>query len=146
MALLYQQLMGVTLSDWGSFASIAGFLATVCVVLTIKNIRRYYVIRARVPGLAQRLRKAASNLAGYLNNLQSFSNDVAVELASIEAMLESLRRVLRGEYSRTVAALLKDVGNARKGPSETSVRAVYTDLVKLNEQIRNLQDELTWER
>ena len=147
MAQLYQQLIGATLSDWADLASIVGLLATVWVMMTVQNIRSYYVIRSRVPDLAKRLRKTASNLAGFLNDLSSFSTDVAVELASIEATLESLRRILRRGSKRTVDSLLQDVKSARKGrPSEPAIRAVYTELVKLNEQIKHLQEELTWER
>lgn len=143
----YQWVAGLTLSDWGSVASITGLAVTIWVVWTVRNIRNYYVVRTRVPDLAKRLRKHAVNLSEYLNDLPTFAHPAAAELALLEATLGSIKGKLGGDPKKTVKRLLKTVRDARSAPVlEEPTRAIYVELVKANEQIKQLQEDLTWER
>lgn len=138
---------GLTLSDWGSLASLAALVGTIWVIWTVRNIRSYYILRARVPDLARKLRKHASSLSEYLNDLKAFAHQTAAELASLEATLGSIKGKLRGDPKKTVARLVKTVRSARSSPiAEVSIRSIYIELVKANEQIKQLQEDLTWER
>ena len=99
--------IGVTLTDIGSVASIGGLIAALFVLYNVQNIRSYYTFAARVPALADGMKKHVSNLSSFLNDFKSFEHQIREELAAAEVTAGSLSRKLRGRTRKRVREKVK---------------------------------------
>lgn len=144
---LLHALENMTLTQVGSLASILGLLATVYILFGVRNIESYYVFTARVPDLEKRMRQHAKKLADFLNDPGSYENQIREELAAAEITVESLRRKLKGQAKKPLKTLLANILERSRGRSkEPTLREVYLQMIKVNEHVRDLREDLKWER
>jgi hypothetical protein len=140
----------MSLSDAGSYASIASLVLTIVVFLGVRKLRAMYLRTARLPALRGRLRSHASKLASCLNNFAAFHDSATEELFAADATLHSLKRRLDGDARRVVIATLKRLKPITKGGAsrvtEQGVRELYVELVRVGEFLKNTELDLTWER
>ncbi len=135
------------LSDVGSVASLLGLALTVWVAWAVRRLRTSYLFSARVPALAKRLRQHAAKLSDYLNDADAFKAKIEEELAAAEVTAGSLYRKLDGHSRKVMKSLKSSIRRSTKGAlSEDQLRVVYLEMVKMNEQLKDLQADLKWER
>jgi hypothetical protein len=135
------------LSPLGDVASLVGFALTVYVSFGIRKIRKFYVLRARLPELNKRLRTHASNLSNHLNDFRAFRDEALKELTTAEVTLRSLKGKLSGPSRRAVKdslSRLKQLDRSRL--IEQQLREVYLQLVGTHEQLKEEERNLKWER
>jgi len=100
-----------------------------------------------VPALAKRLRQHAAKLSDYLNDADAFKAKIEEELAAAEVTAGSLYRKLDGHSRKVMKSLKSSIRRSTKGAlSEDQLRVVYLEMVKMNEQLKDLQADLKWER
>jgi hypothetical protein len=139
--------MKLSLGDAGSIASIIGVLLTIWVALAVRRIRSFYLFTARVPGLSRRLKQHASSLATYMNDPKSFADPIREEMVAAEVTVHSLERKLSGHVKKTAKDLLLNIRRANGTELDASVvRGVYLLMIRVNEQLKDIQSDLKWEK
>jgi len=99
----------MTLSDVGSIISIISFIFTVIMFFDIKSIKKYYFLAARAPEVTNKLKISLQKLATYQEDFDNSIPNISLELAKIEAVLNSLKNKLDRPYRRSVLELLDTI-------------------------------------
>ncbi len=136
----------MSLSDWGSLASILGLGLTGWALWEIRRLRRFYVFKARVPELLANLDQHASTLAGCLSDFPNSENLANKELAQIQATLKSLEPKLQGASKRSVKRLLESLEIQGQTPNERRIKQTYLSVITVVSEIENLQEDLEWQQ
>ena len=137
----------MTLTDIGSAASILGFLLTIIIFLTLRSIRRFYVFTARVPELLKKLINHASKISEYQKEFSNSQQEIELELAKTEVVLNSLKKKVSRQTKSAVNSMLKTVKSYNNSSNDSnSLWAVYVEIQKLITEIQELQSDLKWER
>lgn len=137
----------MTLSDFGSVASIIALTLTIWVAIGVRRIRMQFLITARMPELSKRMRQHATNLSEFLNEPNRFRNQIHAELAAAEVTVHSLQKKLSWHSRRVVKTLLLNLrSHSRDSINDKHLRDLYVQMVGVNEQLRDMQKDLKWER
>ncbi len=135
------------LTIFGSIVSIIGFFLTIFVLYDTRRLRSFYKFRARGPTLVAELRRCSRTIAGYLNDFDAFIPQVSEELTRSAAKLTFLEKKLRGPSRASVKRLRKRIITVKvDAGSENQVREIYLEMVKVIEEMRNYERDLSWER
>ena len=133
------------LSILGNIASIVGLALTILVFLNTKKIKEYYLLRARVPELIDKLTECSSKLAEQHREFEESRDLISVELGRAEVVLKSLEAKLKGRGRDSVRSLIKSVKNYDvKTQERDSLWAVYVGMTKVIDELRDLQEDLKW--
>lgn len=140
-------IQNINLSDIGSVASIIGLLLTVVVFLNIRSIKRFYVFRARVPELLERLIEQSSKISTYQNDFVNSSQEIDIVVAQVEITLKSLKQKLSGSVKSSVGKILKQLERlVNQSKTSANLWSLYIDLQKLIAEVQELQSDLKWEK
>ena len=134
------------MTNIANLASILGFVLTVFVLLSLRRIRKYYSSKVRIPVLMKTLRKATSSLIEYMNDYENSTEDILLKLGTIEVTIRAIRRRISGDSKKLVkraTTMLKGIN--RKEMSRESVSAVYAQLSKVVESIKQDIEDRNWE-
>ena len=135
------------LSDFGSIASLVGLALTIWVAFTVRRIKAHFLVTARVPDLARRLREHSKKVSEFLNDPEAYQIQILEELALAEVTTHSLQATLSGRPRRMVKALLEGVRKASQcNAPQPELRNLYVQMVRVNEQLCDLKKDLKWER
>lgn len=136
-------------SDVGSIASISAFFLTLLILLNIRRIKTFYIFKIRAPELCKKLKLIVSNIYTFLNDYESSSISIDVEVAKCEVVLKSLKRKLSGSTKKSVKyaiSKLNDYQNKHGKKTEDNLRGIYVDALKILEEIITIQEDFKWER
>ena len=146
-ASMWSWFSSATLAEWGALASISGLVLTGAVFLGVRRLRAYYVVRKRLPELRKRLIQHSHEISRSLNDFEAFKYQLAEELAQAKATLQSIKKKMTGAEKKEVKKLLGQLKNIDlKNPKEAPVRDCYLGLLHVQEQLKNLEADLAWER
>jgi hypothetical protein len=130
----------------GDVFSIASFVVSVSVLLSLRNLRILYRLRVRGPSLIRDLSKSASNLSNYLNEYAESIPQIQEELGRVGGKLRSLENKTRGRVRVTVRKVRRYIDQCEANPeNETEVRAAYRALLNITEELKDHQKDLEWE-
>jgi hypothetical protein len=147
----------LSLSDVGSLASLASLLISICSLLVssyaalgIRRVRNDLINRATLPALSTALDEHVVALGSHLRAYENRKNDFAAELAGCEANLISIQRKVTDTTKINLLPLQWKIARykgqflfSRKGPqnSEQDARAIFTELISIQRQLKNLLEE-----
>ena len=135
------------LSLIGTLASVAGLIITAITYVKVKNLEARYLFAARAPELVQRLNEQASNLVEYLRDFSRSTEPIRAELLQTVATLKSLERKASEHERASVKQLLKLIQeHDARVSSEESAWKIYSEIRKVEEEVRNAQEDLKWRR
>src|SRR6266566_1022237 len=137
-----------TLSDVGSAASIVSLGLTALVYVTVREIRRGVLYKARAPELLQNLRDQKSALSTYLTTYQASTRDFQRQLAPTESTLRALESKvgwLFSEQRRAVRKVRLLVSRSRGAVlDENAAEEVYDQLTYLAEHLAQDWRDREW--
>lgn len=135
-----------SLSVVGNIFSIASFVISIFVLLSVRKLRTLYRLRVRGPSLIKDLSKAGSNLSNYLNEYAESIPQIEEELSRVSVKLRSLENKISGRLKVSVkrARVYIDQCEA-KAENETEVRKAYIEVIKVTEELKDHQKDLDWE-
>ena len=139
----------ITFADVGTIASILGLLLTILIFFLIRKIKSFYIFKIRVPGLSKRLQDIASSISSYLNYYESSINSIDEAVATCEVVLKSLKGKLSGSIKKAIKALIKKIGNYQNSydyKTKDNIWDIYISILKISEEIKELQEDYKWER
>jgi hypothetical protein len=137
----------LTFANVASMASIAGFLVSLFVYLTVRNIRREFLFRARLPMLHKSLQKHASQLSRYLQDYDNYRDFIDEELSLAEVNVASLHNKARGPLRKNLGGLtadIKEYRNRKTPNSKSDLRSIYLKLNMRIQEITNLRADEQW--
>jgi hypothetical protein len=135
-----------TLSDIGSYASIAGLIISIFVLILTYRINRKIKLQVRVPGLVERLSSQASKLKTYGRKFEKSHDQIRVELSSLEANLVALKqndKKAQGSVDRVLIAI--NSYRANPGDREAFLE-IHSELIYLIGTAKNLHEDRIMER
>lgn len=136
-----------SLGDWGSLASIISLLLTAFVLLNVREIRTFYVARARLPKLAKRLREHSKKVSECLNDFTRFRTPLVQELAQAEATVQSIHRNLPRSGRASAKPLMVSLrAFDKRNPQEGQAQDCYLGMLRLQEHLKHVAADLDWER
>ena len=120
---------------------------TLWILSDLRRIKSRYLFSARVPELARKLRTHSSSLSDLLNDPAANSSQIAEELAAAEVTVSSLSGKLTGGVKKSANSLAKTIRTTQKTGSDVALlRDIYLAMIKLQEELKNLELDLKWER
>src|SRR5574341_2319907 len=136
-------IIGNLASIGGLILSIVSLILTVWVAFNVREIRRSYAFRARVPNLRTRLRQHAKQISQYMEELEDSRRQIRIVFGEAENTLNSLKgRVPKGMMPSVLRVLRKlkavDAGKA----SKDEIFDVYAELAKIEDELKNVLADL----
>jgi hypothetical protein len=127
-------------------ASIASLALTIAVFHGVRRLKQFYLVTARLPQLLLRLRGHAANISNALNDIEAFRDRAVEEIIATEVTLGSLRAKLSGQPRHAVGGALAAFRKLnRRAFSAMELRDCYLHLLRVTEEIKNLQADRKWE-
>lgn len=136
------------LSIIGSVASIVGIGLSIYVIYNLRQIRKSYIFTARAPDLVKALRSHSSKIKDLLNEFETSIDEIEAELARCSPVLESLRTKVGRQERRSISDVVRliSANKTLSAGSKNAVWDIYKELLKVEEEMRNLQKDKQWER
>lgn len=142
-----------SLSFWGNICSIVGLGVTIYVLHTLKSIKNRFMFTARVPESKERLQELASKIIDLHKDYAGNTTLLEVEVAKIEAVVNSLDRKVNKKIASTknILKLITDFHKIDRTPQNNDQKAnkileIYTEIQKVLEEIAELEKDSIWER
>ena len=134
----------LTLSNIGNVASILGIGLSLYVIYNVREIRKSYLFTARAPALLKSLRTHSSNIKDLLKEFETSIEEIETELARCSPIK---RKVGRHER-RSISIVIKQIttNKSLSTESKNTVWNIYKELLKVEEELRNLHKDRQWER
>ncbi|HEB36124.1 hypothetical protein LCGC14_0953010 [marine sediment metagenome] len=140
-------LKNITFTDFGTIASILGLILSILIFFFIRKIKSFYIFKIRVPGLSKRLQDIASSISSYLNDYESSINSIDEAVVTCEVVLKSLKGKLSGSIKKAIKDLIKKIDqNSYDYRTKDNIRDIYISILKISEEIKELQEDSKWER
>lgn len=141
----------LTSSPVANFASLVGLVISIFVLINVRNIREDFISAIRTPQLADELTKSSSKLSKLIAEFDGSKDMIEEEIAICLAKVKNLRQKLHGANYKTcvttvdelIVMLNKYVGFPGERNKENA-RKIYTKLITLNEEVKNLIEDQKW--
>lgn len=138
----------LTLSNIGNVASILGIGLSLYVIYNVREIRKSYLFTARAPALVKSLRAHSSKIKDLLEEFATSIEEIEAELARCSPILESLKRKVGRQERRSISEVIQQIASNKSlsTGSKDTVWDIYKELLKVEEEMTNLQKDKQWER
>ena len=138
----------LTVDNFSNLSSILGFLLTIYIVYTIRNVKNLYKFKARIPKLLKRLDDIKSDIANAFNDFDNSHEDIQILFGKVEVVLKSIKKKLhktdRNEVKKCIDKI-KKIDNVGEESYDEAFE-VYVQLNKTLEVVEDLNEEYKWER
>jgi len=144
-------LSGDFFSAIANLLEIAGFVLTVIVFFSVRRIRSFYVFKGRVPEQTETLDKHAFALSEYYREFSDSSKQIKLELKIAEGTVNSLRKKVDRPTRRSLDRVLELIVEYNKAgliapQDKDDLWDVYVEMRKVVDELKNLQQDVTWEK
>jgi len=144
-------LSGNFFSAIANLLEIIGFVLTVIVFFSIRRIRSFYVFKGRVPEQTEILDKHASALYEFYKTFSDSFQQIKLELKIAEGTVNSLRKKVDRPTRRSLDRVLELITEYNKAgliapKDKDDLWDVYAEMRKAVDELRNLQQDVTWEK
>jgi hypothetical protein len=130
----------------GNLCSMASFIISIWVLLTVRTIKNAYRFRARAPSLIKELSKASTNINKFLNAYSDSLSQIREEFTRAAVKLRSLRRNVTRSHRQSIKRVVGYIDQCEVNvQNEDEVRLVYIELFKVIEELKDYQKDLEWE-
>jgi hypothetical protein len=138
----------LTLSNVANVASILGIGLSLYVIYNVREIRKSYLFTARAPALLKSLRTHSSSIKDLLKEFETSIEEIEAELARCSPILESLKRKVGRHERRSISVVVRQIASNKSLSAESKNTAwdIYKELLKIEEELRNLHKDRQWER
>lgn len=149
-SVLIEHLKVMSLSDYGSWASIIGTIVTLIAFYMLRSIRKKFLFRSRVEEHCDRLKEISSTITFGLNNYNNNADDVHESICVADVRLKTMKKGASGD-------LLKYIKSARRKaflynvklkigykykPIASDARSVVTKINVVIAELDNVKREL----
>ena len=155
----------ISLDNIASFSSILSLIISFFVLLSVRKIRQFYILQARVPEITQKLSELASELSGSLDSFSGTTTRIQKTLVDIEISLKSLKRKVPRDIQKNINLIINEIQksdpdsksimklfkrhNSTLGDVEAQrdfLEKLHLSTYKIISQCNNIQLESRWER
>lgn len=94
-----------------------------------------------------KLTELATSIAGYQKIYPASHQDLLLQIASVETVLESLEAKVTGKTKKSIKQVREKLSEIDKpNPTKENVWAIYIQIHKLIMEMSELQSDMKWER
>lgn len=144
------ELTGLSLSDYGSWASIIGIAVSSFTLLVVFTLKKQFLFRSRVEEFSGTLAKISSDITNSLNSYEKNKEDIDEFIALADVILRTAEKGASGD-------LLSDIKKARRRagiyrardffgwklkPSSKHARSVSKCINVVIAELKNVKQEL----
>ncbi len=139
------------LSDVGSVASLVGVLFTAYAIYQLYQVKNQHLNRVRLPQILPKMNTTVTNLTKYLSGWPDHSDNMLIELSTLEGTLRNLKPKVSGELRNQIVSILEKVQQAlptihNMGPDsdkvKADVRVILSSICTLRTQVsHNIADD-----
>lgn len=139
------------LAEWltifGFLLSSASLIISIFVFVNVRNIKNFYRLKVRGPGLIRELNKYSSDLSASLEDFQSNTAEIRVLLGQSESKLKRLAAMSSGETKKRLKQLGKVVSLCKvTAENKEEVFGIYVEIMKALEEVKDHQKDTSLER
>jgi len=141
----------ISLSDYGSSASIIGFFITVITFILLLGIKKVFLFRSRLDEHKDSLTQIASDVSGFLQdfsaNLDEISNSFAIADIKLRDMQKGASKDLLSDIKATRKKIKRFRGKkpifaSEENKSDKAAREIRTELNVVIEELNNVRKVL----
>lgn len=137
---------GVTIGWLADVASLIGLALTIFVAVSVRRIKNFYVLRARVPDLMKQVGEAASELARLQPQAGASHQEIDLVFVKIEVLLKSLRKKVGRNFRTSIDQVSGGMAGYQKTRNAETLWPVYVSIQKLSAELSEHEQDLTWDR
>ena len=139
------------LAEWltifGFLLSFASLIISIFVFVNVRNIKNFYRLKVRGPGLIRELNKYSSDLSASLEDFQSNTAEIRVLLGQSESKLKRLAAMSSGETKKRLKQLGRVVSLCQvTAENKEEVFGLYVEIMKALEEVKDHQKDTSLER
>lgn len=126
--------------------SVIGFIITIFVIIGVRQIKGQYTSRIRVPKLRLHLVNHASRIGEFLNDYSNNKNQISLEMANTEPVLQAIKKRLGWTERSKVKEAIKKIHEQQNklALSEAEVRLIYNLLHGINSELEQWEIDKEW--
>ena len=133
----------------GTIASILGLIISGFVYLSVKKIRRFYLLNARVPELLENLSEHASKLSDCLNSYSGRTNKIEMIIVDIEVSLNALRKKvqknIKGQIDELMSLIKRIWENNDLDEQKKKLEKIHVNIYRIRKELQSLLEDSRWE-
>lgn len=138
------KILNIIIYNIGDVASVIGVIVSISVLLNLKNIKKKYLFKARIPDLVTKLKNNAEDISGRLKNFNEAKRDLETDLGRCIAALINLKKKVDRKTRQTINQLIKEIRRRKKPLEKEEMWQIYNDLVILIDSLDHLQKDVKW--
>ncbi|MUI54412.1 hypothetical protein [Aliivibrio fischeri] len=147
---IWNKLVSLSLSDYGSWASIFGIVISLFTLIMMFYIKRTFLFRSRVDEFAEKLTKISSKIISGLNSYDSNKDDIDELVAVADVVLRSAQKGASGDLSSDLAKArrqtriykIRNFMGGRFKPESQHARNVSKSINVVVAEFQNVKKEL----
>ncbi|MFM2479829.1 hypothetical protein [Celerinatantimonas sp. YJH-8] len=148
---LWEPIKALSLSDYGSWASIIGFFISIFTLILIKRLKKSFMFRARVDIQGDLLQKLSSELSKLLGTYTASIDDITEILTKVKVKLRALKKGAKGDLEHDIVNAISKIEvfletywgkSSSPIPPEKNAREIYSLINIIVEEISNVKSEL----
>ncbi len=132
------------LSLFGSVASILGLLVSIYVLREIRNLKKKFLFRARVPQLLNAIKGYSKGISSKLRDFEGSKRELETDLSKCNATLKNLSLKVDGNAKEITKRLTKKIRKQKQPLKKDEIWEIYNDLQALIESLSHLQKDIKW--
>lgn len=136
--------MAQWVTNLGNIASIIGMGISLYVLFEVRNIKRRFLFKARIPELVASLRKQAKELNSLLRTFDRSANEIEAALSVCEATVANLAPKLQGETRKAARSFQEHVKQRQAPISKEYTYQLYAKLQALIEAVSHVERDINW--
>lgn len=137
--------MNLSLGLIADIASLIGLAITAFTLFRVSEIRKEFLLRARLPRLGQRLEELRATLNEDLGTYATSKHSAEEKIERALSVVESISRKLNGadreKFKKISINLKRELSN---GPTEQSARRCHLELAHATENLSDILESLQW--
>lgn len=138
----------INTSNFSLFAdilSVVGVITTISVYLSVRKIKKFYVFRARIPELLNKLSTHSGEISKLNKNYLQSLPKISLEIGRLEITLKSIKKKVSKEIKPSVSESYLAIKAYRSTPNSDLLWQVYISLQRLQQEIELHQEDQKWE-
>lgn len=127
-----------------SWASIISLILTVYVFFTVRDIKKSFRRKARLPEIHKAILQNGKKLSSLLGDFNRNLQDIRVELGKAEQNVKPTSKVAR-ELKTQAMVVTRSINEAQSALTEVAVRNTYVEIQKFITACDNAITDMRWE-
>jgi len=133
-----------SLSVTADVVTIVGALISLWVAITLRQIKRQYAFRARLPELMKTLRAHAKRTSDLMESFEKARTEISTAMVTLESTLRNVKARASGRPRVAAKSLIARLKRLQRPPTADEVWEVYQDVQGLIQDLQHFEKDAHW--